>query len=347
MSVPRPEFNMPADKGMPVLETYDDELAPSTNLDTIVQSFNITPLQILAPADNPSDLHGTPGGYTGSSAGATQDVLPVQTFGPEAFGTPDSRSTLVSPWPNLMVPKMENLDILDQRSRPSLDFFRDTRRRMKKTPYVELPKGAIIEVSDEDEGDMDIMAELGVEYDKNKRVKEEALSVAELNAKLEQKMKEDMAAAAEENARKMFLIQEELRASNEKTDAILAMLSQMQNFLAPPQLAYSFLGGYLSQYPPLGQYPLPGQFLGGPSHHQVPHTTPVGTPLPPKVPATTATLHDAILAAITEDEGLRTHVRESPSPAVLTPSPSRVGPPSDTNTTSFTIVPRVVDREGN
>ena len=84
---------------------------------------------------------------------------------------------------------MENLDILDQRSRPSLDHFRNTKRRMKKTPYVELPEGAIIKVSDEDEGDMDIMVELGVDFDKNKRVKEEALTVAELNAKLEEKNK--------------------------------------------------------------------------------------------------------------------------------------------------------------
>ena len=81
---------------------------------------------------------------------------------------------------------------------------------MKKTPYVELPEGAI---SDEDEGDMDIMAELGVDFDNNKRVKEEAMSVVELNAKLEQKMKEDMAAAAEESARKMARFQEELKAS--------------------------------------------------------------------------------------------------------------------------------------
>ena len=53
---------------------------------------------------------------------------------------------------------------------------------MKKTPYVELPQGAIIKVSNEDEGDMDIMVELGVEYDKDKRVKGEPLSVAEHNA---------------------------------------------------------------------------------------------------------------------------------------------------------------------
>jgi hypothetical protein len=81
-----------------------------------------------------------------------------------------------------------------------LDHFRNTRRRMKKTPYVELMPGAIIEVSDEDKGDMDIMSELGVDYDKNKRVKEEALTIAELNSKLEQKMKEEMAASQEESA---------------------------------------------------------------------------------------------------------------------------------------------------
>lgn len=77
--------------------------------------------------------------------------------------------------------------------------------------YVELLEGSIIEVSYEDGGDMEIMVQLGVEFDKKKRVKEEARSVAELNAKLEQKMKEDMAAVAAENARKLSVIQEELR----------------------------------------------------------------------------------------------------------------------------------------
>jgi hypothetical protein len=85
----------------------------------------------------------------------------------------------------IVIPRMDTLDILDQHSHPSLDHFRNTRRRMKKIPYVELLVGAIIEVSDEDEGDMDIMAELKVNYDKSKRVKEEALTVAELNAKVE------------------------------------------------------------------------------------------------------------------------------------------------------------------
>ena len=178
----------------------------------------------------------------------------------------DGCSTSVSPTPRLVVPKMENLDVLDQCSRPSLDHFRNTRQRMKKTLYVKLPKGAIIEVSEEDEGDMNIMVKLGVEFDKNKRVKEDALSSAELNAKLEQKMKEDMAATAVENAKKIFVIQEELRVSNAKTDAILKMLSRMQSFKVAPQPAYPFPAGYRP----------PGPF----AYQPVPHPTTVGTPPP-------------------------------------------------------------------
>jgi hypothetical protein len=121
-----------------------------------------------------------------------------------------------------------------------LDHFRNTRRRMKKTPYVELPPGAIIEVSDEDEGDMDIMSELGVDYDKNKRVKEEALTVAELNSKLEQKMKEEMAAAQEESARHLARLQEELRASAAKTYSIFEMLRSMQSQSAHVQQPYPY-----------------------------------------------------------------------------------------------------------
>lgn len=66
-----------------------------------------------------------------------------------------------------------------------------------------------------------------MEFDKNNRVKEEALSVAKLNAKLKQKMKENMVAAAIKNVKKMFILQEELRASNMKTDVKLEMLSMM------------------------------------------------------------------------------------------------------------------------
>ena len=101
---------------------------------------------------------------------------------------------------------MENLDILDQHSRQLLDHFRNTRRKMKKIPYIELPEEAIIEVSNEYKGDMDIMVKLGVDFNRNNRVEEETLSITELNTKLEQKLKEDMAATAVENAKKMFVI---------------------------------------------------------------------------------------------------------------------------------------------
>ena len=311
MAVQRAEFTITGEEGMPGMETDDDDVAPSANLDAIIQTFDVRPLQLVAP--EPTEPQGTPGGYTGSSAGATQDVLPALVSGAEAFGTPGGCSTSVSPRP-IVVPKMESVDLLDQRSRPSLDLFRTTRRRMKKTPYNELPEGAIIEVSDEDEGDMDIMVELGVDFDKNKRVKGENLSVAELNAEFERKVKEDLAAQQAENARKMAVIQEELRASNAKQDQMFQM---MQAF---------FQAQLLATNPP--QVPAP-------------HPTPVGTP-PPEFRAGTS--HDAIAAAIEEDEGLRTRVRESSGPAFLTPPPSRVGVPAES---SFSVVPRVVDREGD
>ena len=58
----------------------------------------------------------------------------------------------------------------------------------------------------------------------------------------------------------------------------------------------------------------------------------------------TTNIHNAISTAIREDEGLRTHIRESSSPAVLTPPPPRVGRPSHTDMASFTVIPRLVDR---
>ena len=122
-------------------------------------SLQHAPLRILGLAENPFEMQGTPGGYTGSSADTTQNVLLARTSGAEAFGMPRGCLTLVSPKSKLVEPKMEDLDVLNQRSRPSLDHFHNTWWRMKKTPYVELPEGAII---DKDEGNMDIMVELGV-----------------------------------------------------------------------------------------------------------------------------------------------------------------------------------------
>lgn len=57
-----------------------------------------------------------------------------------------------------MVLKVEPLDDLNCRSHPSLELFHDTRRKMKKTPYNELRQGDIIDVFNEDKGDMDIVA---------------------------------------------------------------------------------------------------------------------------------------------------------------------------------------------
>src|ERR1700738_1260546 len=63
MCVPREDFNLPVDEGMPGMETDDDEPAPSVDVDAILQSFNITPLQMLVPTGPPSAAQGTPGGY--------------------------------------------------------------------------------------------------------------------------------------------------------------------------------------------------------------------------------------------------------------------------------------------
>ena len=110
MSVPRANFNLPADEGMNVVDSDDDEPMPSVDLDAIVQSLDVTPLMILTPTTNLPEPQGTPGGYTGSSTRTTQDVLPARTSGADPFGTRGGCSTSVSPRP-VMIPKAETLDI--------------------------------------------------------------------------------------------------------------------------------------------------------------------------------------------------------------------------------------------
>lgn len=99
----------------------------------------------------------------------------------------------------------------------------------------ELPLGDTIDAFNKDEGDMDIVAHLGVDSKKNRKVKEEVLIVAEFIAKFKQKMKEEITTMAEEYAMKMATIQEELRTSNTHTDAILAMLSRLTSSTQVPR----------------------------------------------------------------------------------------------------------------
>lgn len=58
---------------------------------------------------------------------------------------------------------------------------------MKKIPHDNIPHDTVINISDDDNGDMDILGQFGLDVDANKRVKEEALSIVELNAKFEHK----------------------------------------------------------------------------------------------------------------------------------------------------------------
>lgn len=58
-------------------------------------------------------------------------------------------------------------------------------------------------------------------------MEEEALSVAELNARFQLKMEKKVAEAAKDNVRRMAAMREELWASNAKTNVILAMLSRL------------------------------------------------------------------------------------------------------------------------
>ena len=292
----------------------DDEPYPpggDARADAILAAMDIRPILSLAPEREQPEPQGTPAAYTGSSAGTTLDVIPVRTPGADVLGTPGGCSTSVSPKRDPpVIPKLEVLDVLDQRTRPSLDRFRDARRKMQKLPYAELPRGSVIEVSDDDEGDVEMMKEMGVKT-QGDWTKDEALSVAELNRQLEEKMREKLAAqeAAHaklnaEQAAKISALQEQVEASNAKQDRMLELLSRMAN-IVPPAAAFAYPPAYPPHYLP------PGPYGEGTSSRPAPHPTPVVTP-PTQEPSTTPPTHDAISAAINEAQGLRTLVRESP-----------------------------------
>lgn len=113
-----------------------------------------------------------------------------------------------SPLPKerLVDPKTKFADDMDQCYCPSLDLFRDACKKIKKIPYSKLPKSAVIDVSNNNDAEMDILKQFGLDIEANENVKEEALFVADPNAKFKQKMKENMAGAEAENMKKMTIL---------------------------------------------------------------------------------------------------------------------------------------------
>lgn len=71
--------------------------------------------------------------------------------------------------------------------------FKGTPKKMKKTHYKELPINAVIDVYDDENWNVDIWGQFGLDSKVKKKVKEEDLLVDELNAKFETKMKVKMA----------------------------------------------------------------------------------------------------------------------------------------------------------
>lgn len=119
------------------VDSDDDELPPTA--EAVYEAMGIRPISARTPDRRNPEPQGTLAAYTGSSAGTTQDVAPLRTSTADILGTPGGCSTSVSPRREPDLPPIEVLDVLDQRTRPSLERFRDCRRKMKKVPYSELP----------------------------------------------------------------------------------------------------------------------------------------------------------------------------------------------------------------
>lgn len=141
---------------------------------------------------------------------------------------------LLSPRNKLVVPKVEPRDDIDRRSHPLLHLLWDTRKKMKKTPTTNCRTTQLSMSPTTTKGTWTFLGQFGLDSSANENVREEALEVAKLNAKFEQKIKEKMVEAAEEDARNMSVFQEELRASNPKIHTIIAMLSRLMDYTWVP-----------------------------------------------------------------------------------------------------------------
>lgn len=129
------------------------------------------------------------------------------------------------PKDKLVFPKTKPVDEMDKCSHTSLDLFRDAPKKMKNVLYNVLPKGVVVDVSNDDDKDKGILGQYAMDLEANKKVKEESFLVAELNKKFKLKMKEKMAEVKTENARRMAVLQEELWESNAKMTVIFEILT--------------------------------------------------------------------------------------------------------------------------
>ena len=116
---------------------------------------------------------------------------------------------------------MEGRDVLELLLRPDISICRESGRKKNKTPSIEYPEGAVLELFDENEDEVRMYNAIAALPTEPGKVKKETMSVSELDEKLEQRMKEELdqwlQEANEFHAKKMAAIQAEMEQTRLET----------------------------------------------------------------------------------------------------------------------------------
>ena len=235
--------------------------------------------------------------------------------------------------PPARIPQLPAIDVLDMRARPTLDMYRENRRRRNKVPYVEFGINDVVVISDEDEEEIKMYDMVRGVPEGPVAVKKEAMTVAELDEKMARRMDDEIAQRISQNnqehALKMAAIQLELerqrRESQEMHAQLMGFFSQLT---ARPQVFYAT--------PPEGPH-VPAVAMPPPALHSHYPSAPQSVQGPSLLPV-----------AETQEDELRTRVRNSAAhPPSSFSEPIPVSSSLEDDTTSFTIVRRGVERTGH
>ena len=181
----------------------------------------------------PSTAFHTPRAAIQTSGGAGPSRMEDSSASSEEEATPPSRT-----------PDLPAIDVLDMRARPSLDVYRENRRRRNKVPYVEFGINDVVVISDEDEEEVKMYDMVRGVPEGPISVKKEAMTVAELDEKMAKRMNDEIAQRISENNQehslKMQAIQLELERQRKESQE---MHAQLMGFFAQlsarPQVVYA------------------------------------------------------------------------------------------------------------
>ena len=234
------------------------------------------------------------------------------------------------------------IDVLDMRSRPSLDLYRENRRRRNKVPYVEFGINDVVVISDEDEEEIKMYDMVRGVPEGPATVKKEAMTVAELDEKMAKRMNDEIAQRISENnqehALKMAAIQLELERQRKESQEMHAQLmGYFAQLTARPQVVFATS--------PEGSH---GPTLAMPAPSSYMHYPPPPQGVQPQPPAPIQPSIPVLPRAEAEEDELRTRVRNSAGHSPL-PIPGSIPLviAADDDSTSFTIVRRGLERSGH